>query len=45
MAEAVVGDGRGVSAVWAKADIVQIKIERILQRMLVDCFDLFRWVG
>jgi hypothetical protein len=45
MAEAVVGDGWGVSAVWANADIVQIKIERMMQHMLVDCFDLLRWVG
>ena len=45
MAEAVVGENRGVSAVWAKADVVQIKIERMLQRILVNCFDLFRWVG
>jgi hypothetical protein len=45
MAEAVVGDGWGVSAVWAKADIVQIKIERMLQRMLVGCFDLLGWIG
>jgi hypothetical protein len=45
MVEAVVGDGWGVSAVWAKADIVQIKIERMLQRMLVGCFDLLGWIG
>jgi hypothetical protein len=34
MAEAVVGDGMGVLAVWARADIVQIRIERMVQRML-----------
>jgi hypothetical protein len=34
-----VGDGRGVSAVWARADIVQIRIERMVQRILGAYFD------
>jgi hypothetical protein len=45
MAEAVVGDGRGVSAVWARADIVQIRIERMVQRILVGWLIGSNWIG